>query len=95
MSTTAKIVTARKSHRCDAARDSSWFRACSGWIRPGEQYVRMVCFPGDVNSGHAPWVMRGCLACSIGYTGPAGDIARDILAESLDELRAGVDHADH
>jgi hypothetical protein len=88
VSTTAKIVTARKSYNCDAAQDASWFRHCSGRIAAGQQYVRMVCFPGDVNSSHVPWVMRACPACATSYTGPAGDIARDMLAEQVGEVPA-------
>lgn len=84
MSTTAKVVTARKSHRCDAAQDASWFRACTGRIQPGEKYVRMVCFPGDINSSEVPWVMRACPGCASGYTGPAGSISREMLAEELE-----------
>lgn len=83
MTTTAKIVTARKGWRCDAAEDASWFRHCSGRIRPGDKYVRMVCFPGDVNPTDVPWVMRACPACATSYVGPAGDIAREMLAEEI------------
>lgn len=83
MTTTAKIVTARKAHRCDATHDASWFRACSGQIKPGERYVRMVCFPGDINTSRAPWVMRACPGCASGYAGPAGFVARQMLAEQV------------
>jgi len=83
MSTTAKVVTARKPHQCDAWADSSWARSCTGRIQPGEQYVRMVCFPGDVNSSGVPWVMRACPACASSYTGPAGDVAREMLIDTL------------
>ena len=68
-STSRKTVKARKRHRCDVLTDASWFRACTGWINPGEEYVRAVCFPGDVNSSNVPWVMRLCGACSSGYVG--------------------------
>lgn len=81
MSTYAKVVKARKRHQCDGYRDNTWFRACDGWIRPGQRYVRMVCFPGDVNSSGWPWVMRACPGCGSAYTGPAGEYARDALAE--------------
>ena len=83
--TTAKIVKARKRYACNAAQDASWFRACTGYIQAGDHYVRMVCFPGDVNSSRVPWVMRACPACATTYVGPAGDIAREWLAESLAE----------
>jgi hypothetical protein len=79
--TAAKVVTARKSHRCDAQQDVSWFRSCTGRIEPGDKYIRMVCFPGDTNSSGWPWVMRACPACASGYDGPAGRIAREVLAE--------------
>lgn len=82
MTTTAKAVTARKCHRCDAAQDISWGRACRD-IQPGDRYVRMVCFPGDINSSSAPWVMRACPACADSYIGPAGDVARDILRDLI------------
>jgi len=81
MSTTATVVRARKRYECDAAEDFSWCRACSGWIERGERYVRMVCFPGDINSSRVPWVMRACPRCASSYVGPAGDIAREVLFE--------------
>ena len=67
--TTRKTVRARKRHRCAVAHDGSWARACTGWIEPAEEYVRAVCFPGDVNSSDVPWVMRMCSACARGYVG--------------------------
>ncbi len=84
---TAKVVTARKSYSCDAAQDVSWARQCDD-IKPGDRYVRMVCFPGDTNSSGWPWVMRACPGCASSYTGPAGRVARDMLAE-VRALRSG------
>ena len=63
----AKLVTARKPHRCDYSRDSSWFRACRD-IRPGDQYVRITTFPGhDFIEVTTPVTGACCLPCAEGY----------------------------
>lgn len=57
-------VTARKQHRCDVREH--YPVPCPLVIQPGERYVRLVEFPGDVNSDTAPWVMRKCETCARG-----------------------------
>jgi hypothetical protein len=58
MASTAWTATARKRWACDTRGVY-----CRG-IRPGDEYVRAVAFPGhDANDGPGPWVMRSCLGC--------------------------------
>lgn len=66
---TARLVTARKGHRCDYSRDVSWGRACRP-IAPGDQYVRVTVFPGhDFIECKAPQSGACCLPCAEGYIG--------------------------
>jgi len=66
---TARLVTARKFHPCDYARDVSWGRACHT-IRPGEQYVRVTVFPGhDFRDVPQPESGACCIPCAEGYSG--------------------------
>ncbi len=64
-----ELVTARKSHRCDFSRDTSWFRGCAQTIQPGQKYVRVTTYPGhDVVEVSTPSTGACCLACADGYT---------------------------
>ena len=56
MSTYSAAPVARKRYRCEDYRSTHF-------IEPGQQHVRAVCFPGDVNSSDRPWVMRVCVPC--------------------------------
>jgi hypothetical protein len=49
--------TARKARECGT---------CTGWIKPGERYVRHVVFPGDefYEEGTRPWVIAQCADCA-------------------------------
>jgi hypothetical protein len=63
VSETQHTVTARKSYPCDSYR-------CGGTIKPGEEYVRAVAFPGsDHCYGTRPVMVRGCLRCSASIIG--------------------------
>jgi len=56
---TEHTVTARCSRRCEGYR-------CGQWVKAGEDYVRLVAFPGHDALGYSegrPWVMRICVAC--------------------------------
>lgn len=54
---TEHTVTARKLHPCGGYR-------CTSTIRPGENYVRLVAFPGhDANGSTTPWVLNVCVSC--------------------------------
>jgi hypothetical protein len=65
----ARLVTARKYHRCAFSRDVSWGRACRD-IRSGDQYIRITVFPGhDVIDTDRPVTDPCCLACAHGYDG--------------------------
>lgn len=70
---TAKVVRARKSHRCVVSRDVSWARACHS-VRPGERYVVVTVFA-------APRPARAavCSACAEGCALP------DAYEESSDD----------
>jgi hypothetical protein len=40
-------------------------------VVPGQQYVRMVAFPGsDVVGGDRPWVLKICTTCATRYGRP-------------------------
>lgn len=56
--TSDTTLTARKRYVCEAFD----YRG-RHFIEPGDEYVRTVCFPGDVNSSERPWVMRICEGC--------------------------------
>lgn len=57
--TTAKAVTARKRHRCDAG-----YREVHV-IAPGHRYMRHTVFPGhDANTSHRPYNVTECVACA-------------------------------
>lgn len=58
---TQHTVTARKRHRCGDGFSSG----CSGWIEPGEDYLRAVAFPGgEMNEcGTRPYVLKVCACC--------------------------------
>lgn len=60
MSDTSWTATARKSYFCDNRTGDG----CNN-IKPGQDYVRFVAFPGhDANpDGPGPTVLRSCLAC--------------------------------
>lgn len=56
--TTAKAVTARKRHRCDAG-----YREVHV-IAPGHRYLRHTVFPGhDANTSHRPYNVTECVLC--------------------------------
>jgi len=68
---TAKVVRARKRHRCDGPYDGP-----GHMILPGRRYVRSVVFPGhDASNGKAPWVHRLCVDCAQQYDIPKALIA--------------------
>lgn len=66
MSETVHLVKARKHHRCEEYPHGT--EGCLLTIRPGEDYVRAVAFPGDVTD-HI-WVMRLCVPCATRYGRP-------------------------
>lgn len=54
---TEHTVTARLGFTCHGYR-------CHEIVRKGEEYVRLVAFPGhDANGSDRPWVLRICVAC--------------------------------
>ena len=68
MSEYYRTVTARKRHRCESGR---YDPECPRSIKPGEEYVRCVAFPGsDANNSERPWVMDVCRGCFTRYGRP-------------------------
>lgn len=54
---TEHTVTARLAFLCHGFR-------CHSIVRRGEDYVRLVAFPGhDANGSKQPWVLKLCVAC--------------------------------
>lgn len=52
-----KIRTARKRYRCEHAgyECPGHYPVCSGWIEPGERYMRVALPPGDAEVGNTGW----------------------------------------
>ncbi|HET9144066.1 hypothetical protein [Actinophytocola sp.] len=61
---TQHTVTARRRWPCGDRLGPG----CSGWIEPGEDYLRAVAFPGgEMNlEGSRPYVLRVCACCAHG-----------------------------
>lgn len=54
---TEATVTARRAFVCHGYR-------CHNTVSKGEEYVRLVAFPGhDANGGTTPWVLKLCVPC--------------------------------
>jgi hypothetical protein len=54
---TEHTITSRKDRRCEGYR-------CGRAIAGGDDYVRLVAFPGhDANGSDRPWVMCICVSC--------------------------------
>jgi hypothetical protein len=54
---TEHTVTAGLAFACQGYR-------CHHVVRKGEDYIRMVAFPGhDANGGTTPWVLKLCIGC--------------------------------
>lgn len=63
MASTSSLRRARKTYQCE----DSLCREVRE-IKPGDTYRRVVVFPGDyANTGHAPYALRYCEACSERY----------------------------
>ena len=54
---TEHTVTARLAFMCHGFQ-------CGAMVSGGEDYVRLVAFPGhEANGGTQPWVLKLCVAC--------------------------------
>lgn len=64
----SRTVRARKARRCGAYVGGGW---CTTRIEPGDDYVRVVVFPGhECNDGPAPLVLVLCVPCATEYGRP-------------------------
>lgn len=43
-------------------------------IAPGHRYLRLVLFPGDINTSGRPWVNNKCIACANRYDATRGTV---------------------
>lgn len=68
--TVTRTVRARVEHRCHAGLSDD----CARVIRPGQDYLRAVAFPGadayDAPRGSRPWVLVQCEPCATVYGQP-------------------------
>jgi hypothetical protein len=56
MSHTMRARTARVARICSDDRTQ---------IRPGHRYLRLVLFPGEINTSGVPWVAARCVRCAV------------------------------